>query len=97
MRDEGDDRGPIDTDSIEHFRQSGLLMLVNMAVLWPRGYALRVHYEDDGGVAGMDLADFGEYMAGFGPGATERELAEQIMNNLINHELNREQQFVEGA
>lgn len=36
-------------------RDVGLLWLVNRVVFHPRGYALALHYEDDGTVSGWSL------------------------------------------
>lgn len=36
-------------------RSTGLLWLINTSVLHPRGYALALHYDDDGNAVGWSL------------------------------------------
>jgi len=40
---------------ISELRRSGLLWLINTSVFHPRGYALALYFEEDGGVSGWTL------------------------------------------
>lgn len=40
-------------------RDSGLLWLLNRAALHPRGYAIALHYDDDGNATGWSLVGDG--------------------------------------
>ncbi len=82
---------------VQKFHEQGLLMLVNMAVLWPRGLALRIWLDDDGAAYGLDIVDFGEYMAGFDDTDKDRDLATTRMLSLVASELAREEKFTDGS
>lgn len=95
MSDHPTTEGGVQMD-LKEFQESGLLMLVNMAVLWPRGYALTIGYYDDG-PPDLYVQDFGEYMAGYGESELELDHAQETMQRLVDHELKREQQLVANA
>jgi hypothetical protein len=50
----------------EDLRTTGLLWLINTTVFHPRGYALALHFEDDGSVSGWSILGDGEEAWQFG-------------------------------
>ena len=82
---------------VQEALDGGLIALVNQAVLWPRGLALRVHVDDNGEVYAMDFWDAGEYIAGWDDNAEDNELRVQRSAALRDAELDREAAFVSNA
>ena len=90
------DDGP-DLEAITEALDSGLIMLINLAVLWPRGLALRVMLDDTGAAEWMDIVNFGEYMAGFIDTEEDDAFLLQRIRALRSAELEREQRLTRAT
>lgn len=55
-----------DPRPFEDLRNEGLLWLINTTVFHPRGYALALHFEDDGSVSGWSIMGDGSEPWQFG-------------------------------
>lgn len=90
-----------DHEAVQKLVDEGLLTLINMTILWPRGLALRVHYDDTDTdqrtPVGFDVYDAGEYIAGFiDDEKNKRQLADR-MAGFIAAELDREAKATAGS
>jgi hypothetical protein len=82
------------SESVDRLLDEGLVMLINQAILWPRGLALRVWLDDDTGKAhGMDVWEAGEYVAGFIDDPEDDERLVARVRALRAAELEREAVF----
>ncbi len=86
-----------DPSSIQRLLDDGLVALINLAVLWPRGLALRVWHGDDGAAYAMDVYEAGGYIAGFVHTREDRAVLMMRMESLVQAELDREARFTEGS
>lgn len=82
------EKGP-DTEAIGRLVDEGLLALINMAILWPRGLALRVTF-DGTEVEFLDVWDAGEYVAGWIDTPKDQKRLHERMLALTRAEMARE-------
>ncbi len=63
--------------SFRELRETGLLWLINRVVLHPRGFALALHFDDDGNATGWSLVGDGSEPWAF-PHELEDELFQKV-------------------